>query len=152
MKNEKEIANDFHKSITNKTKKELFEHINDEMFEEIKKALAAETRIRNEKLYYRFENPITEEIEWCVESKLGAHLKSPSFKRQLALLSTKRRRRVDRNKNKEIYVYPEPAKKPYKTAEELEEFFTKDKFGKESQTPTLKQLGERPVKISELQH
>ncbi|PTP81150.1 hypothetical protein CWO00_01515 [Vibrio splendidus] len=150
-KNEcKELANNFSCLITHKEhKKNIFQHISDEDFENIKKAFTAETRIRNEKRYYRFENSLTNEVEWCVESKLGTYLKSNSFKKQLKLLG--RNKRANRNSHQEIY-FIQNAKKPYKTSEELEYMFSNDlEHGKLAQSHVLKDLGERPTKLARLQ-
>ncbi|MFA4730350.1 hypothetical protein [Vibrio vulnificus] len=148
MKN-KDIAELCHTHMTSKNlKQDFYSNISDEQFEEIKKSITAETRIRNEKTYYRFENILTNEIEWCVESKLGTYLKSKSFKHHLKLLG--KNRRADRNKNKNIYHTKNvKVEKPYKSVEELEEIFNLDlERGKSTQPFSLT---ERPTKLSKLQ-
>ncbi|HDY7993867.1 TPA: hypothetical protein ACGUON_000723 [Vibrio vulnificus] len=149
MKN-KDIAELCHTHMTSKNlKQDFYSNISDEQFEEIKKSITAETRIRNEKKYYRFENILTNEIEWCVESKLGTHLKSKSFKHHLKLLG--KNRRADRNANPSIYC-PKDVKveKPYKSVEELEEIFNLDlERGKSTQPFSLT---ERPTKLAKLQY
>lgn len=142
----KELALEFFTKISGKNKAELFEHINDDQFEEIKKAFAAETRIRNEKRYYRFENQLTDEIEWCVESKLGTHLKSDSFKAFLKVLG-KTNKLGPRNSRPEVYSLP--AKQPYKSAEELEAIYESDKANGLPSKPRT--LTPRPTKIRKLQ-
>ena len=150
MNQEKEIAELCHLHMTDKSlKKEFYRHISDKKFEEIKKSITAETRIRNEKRYYRFENTLTNEIEWCVESKLGAYLKSKSFKHHLKLLG--KNRRADRNTNKSIYHTKDiKVEKPYKAVEELEEIFNQDlERGKPVQPHAI---SERPTKLANLQY
>ncbi|EMC8460724.1 hypothetical protein K6754_23845 [Vibrio alginolyticus] len=149
----KKLAEDFYRCITDrKAKLEVFEHISDEQFEAIKASFTSETRLRNEKRYYRYENILTNQIEWCVESKLGSNLKSASFKDYLLRLG--RNRRADRNNNPSVYVHPEPVKKnkakyQYQTSEELEQFFLNDPNGKRAQ-PTA--LTPRPTELRPLQN
>lgn len=147
---DREIAEMCYMHMTDKRlKNDFYRHISDKQFEEIKKSITAETRIRNEKTYYRFENILTNEVEWCVESKLGAYLKSKSFARHLKLLG--KNRRVDRNTNKSIYHTKDvKVEKPYKPVEELEEIFNQDlKRGKPVQPHALTQ---RPTKLANLQY
>ncbi|EOX4831348.1 hypothetical protein ACG9VV_000864 [Vibrio alginolyticus] len=151
MKNSQQLAQEFLVGITDKeTKKVLFQYISDEAFEEIKKSFRAETSIRNQKRYYRYENPHTNNIEWCIESKLGTYLKSNKFKQHLKQLGCPYSKR---NSHKEIYVHPEPVdKKHCLSSKELETDFINDPNGKQAQTPTLTILGQRPTKLAALQY
>ncbi|HCG8161033.1 TPA: hypothetical protein NJ496_000950 [Vibrio parahaemolyticus] len=150
MNKDKKVAQLCHLHMTDKNlKNEFYRHISDEQFEEIKKSITKETRIRNEKRYYRFENNLTNEIEWCVESKLGTYLKSKSFAHYLKLLGN--RRRADRNKNRDVYFARKlKAEPPFKSAEELEDIFISDlEHGKPVQPHALT---ERPTKLANLQY
>ena len=144
------IAKEFFDSLKIKESRDkLFELYDEEQLLEIKKHIDQEKKQRNQKCYYRFENPLTNEIEWCVEAKLGLHLKSDSFKHTLKMLG--RNRRANRNKNKEIYSITK-AQKPYKTSKELEDIFESDlEHGRAAQSQIIEGLGSRPTKLTELQ-
>ncbi|MDC5812832.1 hypothetical protein OPW07_24230 [Vibrio europaeus] len=146
------LAKEFFERVVDRNKKnDVFSNISDEQFDEIKKSFASETRKRNEKRYYRFECDLTEEIVWCVESKLGTYLKSNDFKKQLLALNAGKKGRANRNRHPEIYVHPEPAKSPFKTSVELENNFEQDPSGKAKQAPTIAVLGERPTRLRKLE-
>ncbi|MGL1606717.1 hypothetical protein ACSTIN_12835 [Vibrio parahaemolyticus] len=118
-----------------------FEAMTDEELTVLHKKVTTEYKLRNQKTYYRFENPVSNEIMWCVESKLGAYLKCAEFKAQLKRL---KKTQLQRNESPEIYSYPKNAVKPYLKAYELEEFFEQDPKGKAAQPRTLES---RPSKL-----
>ncbi|GAB7224774.1 hypothetical protein VoSk93_39930 [Vibrio owensii] len=147
--NDKELASEFYNQITSNDRDSVFKHLTDEQFLEIKKSFKNETSKRNDKRYYRYENALTNRIEWCIESRLGSYLKSVEFKKHLKSLSATQ---SSRNKHSEIYVYPKSAKKPFFNADQLELYFEQDPHGKATQAQTLKALGKRPTELAPLQY
>ncbi|WP_019614708.1 hypothetical protein [Psychromonas ossibalaenae] len=148
VREHEELAKEFYSKITNKdAKNDIFEWITDEQFELIKKSFSAETRKRNQKRYYRFECPLQNQIIWCIESKLGTHLKCQQFKRYLKTLG-KGNKSANRNKESSIYIYPHPAEKPYLNSDELESHFTQDPNGMLAQPHAIEK---RPHKLAKLQ-
>ncbi|CAK2764702.1 conserved hypothetical protein [Vibrio crassostreae] len=141
------LASEFFKPILRKDRKLVFEHLTDEQFDQIQSIFKAEYTNRQAKKYYRFECLLHGEIVWCVENRLGTHIKSERFKKYLKDAG-KNKRRANRNNNSSIYIHPETAKKPYLDAETLEAYFHQDPKGKAAQPNALE---DRPQKLAKLQ-